>query len=171
MKFTSVSYQTNLSVSTIYSQVNNIQIGYGKINGSVYTPAPVIFAYKNENSISFSFTENGTDTLNSKIKLTITKDNADNTCVVCLSASQIVTGENKTNKIYTAGAETNILSLYSCVNVSGQPLTARIPLFIGNTGSYTPYFFLMPYTEYSTAGIIEMDGVRYVSNGLWCCKE
>lgn len=164
------SGQTNLNTIHIYVDTANAVISGVPTNGAA-RPVFVTYAYKCGNSISFCASESAADTMNKKIKFTITKDNKGNTAVVCMAEYQIVTGENKTNKIYTGSQNSNILSILTCVNSAGQLLTAKIPLFVGNTRNYTPDVFLMPYTEYSAPGILEMDGVHYVSNGLWCCKE
>lgn len=150
------------NVDAVNAVISGIPSGAGK---SVF----VTYAYKCGNSISFCASESVADTMNKRIKFTITKDNAGNTAVVCVADYQI--GKNKTNKIYTGSENSNVLSLQMFINSDGQLLTAKIPFFVGSSGNYTPDVFLMPYTEYSEPGILEMDGVHYISNGLWCCKE
>lgn len=177
------SGQTNLNTFHVYiytqNTINTItqnNDGINAIIGGIPTngagkPVFITYAYKCKNSISFCASESVEDTMNKRIKFTVTKDDAGNTAVVCMANYQVVTGENKTNKIYTGSENSNVLSLLACVNSAGQSLTAKIPFFVGNVENYTPDVFLTPYTEYSTPGILEMDGVYYVSNGLWCCKE
>ncbi len=160
--------QANLSYICVYINTVSATIGCCVDGGK---PVFITYAYKCGNSISFCASESYTDTMNKRIKFTITKDNVGNTAIVCMANYQIVTGEGKTNKIYTGSKNSNILSFFACLNSVGQILTAKIPFFVGNTENYTPDVFIMPYTEYSTSGILEMDGVHYVSNGLWCCKE
>lgn len=162
------SGQSNINTIHVYINTTNATIGSGLNAGK---PVFITYAYKCGNSISFCTSESDADKMNKKIKFTVTRDNTGNTAVVCMGNYQIVTGENKTNKIYTGNKNSNVLSLFACINSAGQTLTAKIPFFVGNVGNYTTDVFLTPYTEYSTAGIIEMDGVHYVSNGLWCCKE
>lgn len=144
-------------------------IGYGSTGSYSSTPGKVTYAYKCGNSISFCFTSSSGDILNNEIKITITRDNAGNTALVWLNDKSIV--QNAANTIYTSDMSSKILSVSMNVNSNGQLLTAKVPFFVGSSGNYTSDVFLMPYTEYSAKGIIEMDGVHYVSNGLWCCKE
>lgn len=162
------SGQTNLNTIHIYVDTANAVIS-GIPTYGAGKPVFITYAYKCRNSISFCASESNADTMNKRIKFTITKDNAGNTTVVCVENYQI--GENKTNKIYTGSENSNVLSLQMFINSAVQLLTAKIPFFVGSSGNYTPDVFLTPYTEYSTPGILEMDGVYYISNGLWCCKE
>lgn len=130
------------------------------------------YAYKCNNGISFALD------LAADIVLTITKDNSGNTAVIFVSPSSgsyLGMSKNSTsgyNKLYVVNKESQSIfyKFFYCLN-RGEQATILCPLSVGDTLNYTPNAFLMPYTQYTAQGVIDIDGCKYISNGLWCVKD
>jgi hypothetical protein len=130
------------------------------------------YAYKCNSGISFA------RELNSDIVFTITKDNAGNTTLiydVVSSGKYLSTVKNSSsnkNQIYVVNknCQSIIYKSFDCTN-SGEQLTVFCPLPVGDTAAYTPDAFLMPYTQFTGQGVIDVDGCKYLSNGLWCVRD
>lgn len=136
------------------------------------TNAQFQYAYKCNNGISFA------QELASDIVLTITKDNEGNTTIIFVSSSSgsyLNMAKNSTsgyNKLYVVNKKSQSIfyKFFYCLN-RGEQLTVFCPLPVGDTAAYTPDAFLMPYTQFTSHGVIDVDGCKYLSNGLWCVKD
>ncbi len=136
------------------------------------TAAHFQYAYNCNNGISFAAA------LNSDVVFTITKDNAGNTTLiydVVSGGNYLSTVKNSSsnkNQIYVVNknCQSIFYKSFDCTN-NGEQATMFCPLVVGDTKNYTPNAFLMPYAEYTTQGTIDVDGCKYISNGIWCVKD
>lgn len=79
-----------------------------------------------------------------------------------------VMNENSDSQVWTDVYYVNDLS------VRQNYQTAIVPLPVcGSAGGnyYTPNAFLMPFTQVAETGKIDINGVKYLTNGLWCIKD
>ena len=124
------------------------------------------YAWKCENGISLS---NSADS--SAPTFTITKDNGGNTTIIF--SKYLVTGENSSESIFVISPKSYDLEPKS-INTNHttyDSLTTLCPLVVSDTNNYTENAFLMQYCQYSGSGILDIDGVKYLSNGTWCVKD
>lgn len=145
-------------------------------SGTTYTDtvdksgADFEYAYKCNKGISFTLG------LNFPFLLTITKDNNGNTTIIYGDGNYFTDPDNSkssSQRIYVVNKDCqNIVSKSFFCRNDAERLTVLCPLPVGDTTNYTPDAFLMPYTQYTVAnGIIDVDGCKYLSNGLWCVRD
>lgn len=125
-------------------------------------------AYQCVNGISLQIS----NTANQLFGLTITKDEAENTAIVLINSlypafsnqiSTYIINENSDvfNPIKTA--------TYDSDNFAKTVLAPLVVL--GSDGNYTPNVFLQLFAHNTEQGILDIEGVKYLSNGLWCVKD
>ncbi|MDE6664873.1 MAG: hypothetical protein K2K14_01605 [Ruminococcus sp.] len=130
-------------------------------------------AYECVNGISFETTHTGSAS-KPQPSLTITKDESGNTVVI------------SENKLYSSSSSITALPIYIINENSDEisPLrtvrcnavafskTVLAPLVVnGSSGNYTPNVFLQLFDHNNEQGTLDIDGVKYFSNGLWCIKD
>lgn len=143
-----------------------------KASGSDYNP-PVAFyyAFKCAGGISFAIKASA------NVCFTITKDSKGRPAVICYvmnGTHNELTGPvaSSSYKLYAISPETQeiIYKLTGAADTNTQ-LTTFCPLPVGDTAAYTPDAFFMPYTQTTAHGVIDVDGCKYLSNGLWCVRD
>lgn len=143
-----------------------------KASGSDYNP-PVAFyyAFKCAGGISFAIVASA------NVCLTITKDSKGRPAVICYVTNGThyeLAGPTTSSsyRLYVISPETQeLVYKQASVDNSDAQLTAFCPLPVGDTAAYTPDAFLMPYTQFTGHGVIDVDGCKYLSNGLWCVRD
>lgn len=106
--------------------------------------------------------------------LTITKDNAGNTAVVYISGSSGKLPTTGTPETLRAATPKSLALHGNNVCLPWKfPVTTLAPIGIfSGEGHYLPNVFLMPYAQYpGEEGSLVLNGVRYVTNGLWAIKD
>lgn len=139
-------------------------------------------AYKCNNGFIFDGSSNDYSTYNAPIMLT--KDNAGNVTIgvlECLNGSsgEINCKKNNTNLLYVFNENSdfktyNTVYFFDNANCRQNYQTAIVPLPVcGSAGGncYTPNAFLMPFTQVAETGKIDINGIKYLTNGLWCIKD
>ena len=139
-------------------------------------------AYRGSNGCMFDGASSDNPTFNAPIMLT--KDNEGNVTIGILaipngSAVQIQCKKNTTNLLYVLNEKTdfktyNQVYFFDNANCRQNYQTAIVPLPVcGSAGGncYTPNAFLMPFTQVAEIGKIDINGVKYLTNGLWCIKD
>lgn len=158
-----------------------------KINNGVTEQSCVTvilrYAYKCKNGISFSGSFNG------RHFLTICKDNNNETTFVFVNVSTSPSSPlfiNEPNPLsspplHAAGNGTKVI----CVNIKSPSMTFNAPFFadtqeiktvlcpllVSRTENYTTDVSLLVYTQDVNQNIVDIDGVKYLSNGLWVVKD
>lgn len=156
---------------------NHFELANGVSSTGYFTDILVRTAYKTSKGI-FLIQESTND--RDKYYF-ITKSNAGNTSIIQLGAQ----GTN--SKLYYLFADLTAnsaiyypksnVSTYSAVQglwsmQSPSSLTTMTPVPLGNGGTYTPDLFLMTYNEFfGYVGKIVVDGVEYVTDGVFALKE
>lgn len=157
--------------------------GASEFNFSTPYPFEVIkSAYKCNNGFMFDGATSDNPTFNAPIMLT--KDNEGNVTIgilECLNGSsgEINCKKNNTNLLYVLNEKTdfktyNRVYFFDDSNCRQNYQTAIVPLPVcGSAGGncYTPNAFLMPFTQVAEIGKIDINGVKYLTNGLWCIKD
>ncbi len=99
----------------------------------------------------------------------ITKDNHGNTAVIreknffTVSSTYYVAAE--TLKSFSLGKYMEIIPLKS-------PITSFSPVVVSEAeGSFTPNVFITPYTQYSGEAVLDINGTKYLSNGVFIMKD
>lgn len=139
-------------------------------------------AYKCNNGFIFDGSSNDNPTYNAPIMLT--KDNMGNITVGILECLNGASGEinckkNTTNLLYVLNENSdfktyNQVYFFDNSNCRQNYQTAIVPLPVcGSVGGncYTPNAFLMPFTQVAETGKIDINGTKYLTNGLWCIKD
>lgn len=107
---------------------------------------------------------------------TICKDSENNTALV-FDANKFCDVSGNDYRLISVNANTvikdhpyvEILRNSLSENIAGK--TVLCPIMVGNTESYTPNVFFMPYAQNRSEGILCIDDVKYYSNGIWCIKD
>lgn len=138
-------------------------------------------AYKCKNGIMFDYYSSSASTYNSPI--IITKDNAGNTVLGIISkdaaGTNIQCTKNSANVLFVLNENSDLLALnqvYFNDNAKSRAnyQTAIVPLPVCGSSKgnfYTPNAFLMPFTQVVETGKIDINGTKYLTNGLWCIKD
>lgn len=162
----------NVAVKTADGQSLNLTVA-DRVD-DVGTYGTLYFAYACTHGLSLSATPTG------PAILSITKDNAGSTVIVFnLSNTSNQLGlhigeptDTNRNKLYAISADSTGL-LYTEPRVTeylGQ-LMALCPIPVADTDKHTQGVMFMPITQYTTPGLLDIGGVRYHSNGLWCVQD
>lgn len=128
----------------------------------------IYYAFKTPHGISFT-----TNYSSLMSVFTICKDNDGNTSAVAVSELNINKSSSTSTypTLLTANPQTGVINgrrFWVCDN--GLGTTAAVPLYVGDTTNYTPDVLLLAYAQNVSDGILDIDGVRYWSNGLWAVK-
>lgn len=138
--------------------------------------------YKCNNGFLLGVTTPGTSYAGGEILLT-----KDNNGSITLAYSGILNGSSPeiqckkgvVNKITVINENTDSVAfneVFYCNDLSCRSnyQTAIVPLPVcGSAGGncYAPNAFLMPFTQVAEIGKIDINGVKYLTNGLWCIKD
>lgn len=137
------------------------------------------YAHKCKNGIAFSLCNSSGGTYN--WAFLITKDNEGNTTIVTTSTMTRYTCSSSTtdppiNKLYVINPNVNNVQLLQQVytTCSGLDKVSMCPFVVGGQDSgstYTPNAFYMPFSPSSAQCTIDINGVKYMTNGAWCIKD
>lgn len=106
----------------------------------------------------------------SYMPLFITKDSEGNTTAVLAVSYADKTSVRVVSCVDTQGE----IMPFVCPNQLTAQATTIVPFACGNAMGetrYTPNAFYMPTAQYTTTGKLIIDGVAYLSNGLWLLKD
>ncbi len=101
--------------------------------------------------------------------VTITKDNDSNTVIIF--TSNVTVSTTASNTIYALSAKVGNVNSITVNNNPDRMKTALCSFIVGDTTNYTPDVYLMPFAQSRAIGILDIDGVKYMTNGLWCVKD
>lgn len=123
-------------------------------------------AYKCKNGIFLSMYHKTTSNHYAPF-FALTKDNKGNTVA-------IITGNFNSYKDNVTALNPNSTSTDNAVAVNSTKtscLTSLCPLVVSDDEAYTPNAFVLPYAQSRSQNIFEADGVKYLSNGIWCIRD
>lgn len=153
----------------VYVSINgsNTAFDHGISNAETWE-----YGYKCENGLSLCIhTANGAE---NKFGLTITKNNNGDTVIIIANTLQIL---SSTTTVYCLVPSLTNETLgkgkgYSMIGNFDSPVTGLLPFPVSNvSNAHTPNVFMQPFSQFSLQGLIDVDGVHYFSNGLWCIKD
>lgn len=105
---------------------------------------------------------------------TITKDDNRNTTVIFAENLSLAPASSAVVNLYAVNTNTKNISpvrlgFYSCPD---YVITSLAPIVVsGEDGNYTPDAFLVLFPDNTTEGCMDIDGEKYMTNGLWCVKD
>lgn len=162
-----IEYPMSSKGVTIYTR-NGTSVN---INTGISSSPRLSYGYKCSNGISFKIVSSGgTDY---PFALTITKDESGNTVIIAennlrpsLSTSAV--------PVYIINSDSDEISPLRLVRYSAPNFSKTVlaPLVVpGSNGNYTPNVFLQMFGHNTEQGTLDIGGIKYFSNGLWCIKD
>ncbi len=127
-------------------------------------------AYECINGISFQI--NQTTTSNHPFAFTITKDETENTTIVLTNNLRI--SSESTVSTYIINENSGAINPIKTVPYDAHDFvkTVLAPFVVaGDNGNYTPDVFLQLFGHNTEQGTLDINDVKYFSNGLWCIKD
>lgn len=129
-------------------------------------------AYECVNGISFKVNSSGTS--NYPFALTITKDESGNTVVIAENNLRPSSSSSNTVSVYIINENSDETSPLRTVRYDAVAFSKTVlaPLVVnGSSGNYAPNVFLQLFDHNNEQGTLDIGGVKYFSNGLWCVKD
>lgn len=172
-----------LTISNTTQNYNGILKINNGITEQTCNIQPFNYAYKCKNGISFSGSFSG------RHFLTICKDNDKETTFVFSNTSQAtsqpISISTPTPTSSPTLPMTPVGTKVICVNDKSPSMTFNAPFFadtqeiksvlcpllVSRTENYTTDVSLLIYTQDVNQNIVDIDGVKYLSNGLWVVKD
>lgn len=161
-----ISYPLSSAGVTIHTR-NGTSINI-KTGSSTYTKFSN--AYECINGISFQISSSS----NLSPAFSITKDYAGNTVIVSTSNFRILLSSDGTTSTYIINENSGAINPIKTVRYDAYDFvkTVLAPLVVaGNNGDYTPNAFLQLFGHNTEHGTLDINGVKYFSNGLWCIRD
>lgn len=118
---------------------------------------------------------------NSSILFVITKDNNEKT--VFLWTHFLTINKRSTplpgtstsvsdTYVYTLSVENGAAQIKPFVCVGGDSMTCLVPVPVSDQiGVYLPSVYWLPFCENVGDGVLEINGAKYLSNGIFCIKD
>lgn len=158
-----IEYPMNTKGLTIYTKNGtSININTGSSSCQKFS-----YGYTLKNGLSLQVTT-------FPFALAITKDEEENTVIIAenrltpsISASIVI-------PIYIINLNSDEIEHLKVIRYSSSNFekTVLVPFVVlGSKGNYTPNAFLQLFNHNNEQGTLEIDGVKYFSNGLWCIKD
>lgn len=125
-------------------------------------------AYECINGISFQISSSS----NLSPTFSITKDDDGNTVIVTTSNLRIPS--DATLSVYILNENSGEVSPIKTTSYDSYNFTKTVlaPLVVaGNNGNYTPNAFFQLFGHNTEQGTLDINGVKYFSNGLWCIRD
>lgn len=158
-------YSDGLNIYTKNNTSVNIRTsssGYTRLN----------YAYKCGKGIFLGIGTNSGDTY--PCALAITKDDAENTTIIAENHLTPSTSSSSVIPIYIINSESDSISQLRAVRCATPDFSKTVLLpfvVLGSKGNYTPDVFIQFFEHNTEQGTLEIDGIKYFSNGLWCIKD
>lgn len=140
------------------------------INISTGTTSYTKFSYAYECNCGVALKMNGS----SVFGLAITKDESENTTIIMENKLYCVSSASNPAPIYAMNANSDEISpirIVRCETPSFAKTTLAPFVVSGGDGNYTPNVLLQLFEHNTEQGVLDIDGVKYFSNGLWCVKD
>lgn len=101
----------------------------------------------------------------------VTRDNNGKPCIFWQGGFAPPT-ESEPVELWTMGVNTGAAVGRSFCKPVASDLTCLTPIPLCDCGgAYAPNAFLMPFAQYREPGVLDINGIKYLSNGLWCIKD
>lgn len=166
---------TNLSY-TVSEMLNGYIYSYSKKNSESWSMSAFPYCiYETANGLVFGFNSNN------EPMLFITKDQNGNTVVAAvrnLNPMILVSSSSSTVQIQIVNKNTSAngtIEFYTVRDTSYQPptMTSLAPAVVLGDGNaeYCPSLFIQTFRQYDTFGVIEIEGNKYLTNGVFALKD
>ncbi|MDE5620902.1 MAG: hypothetical protein K2I80_10405 [Ruminococcus sp.] len=130
------------------------------------------YGYRCNNDISFKIVSSSGST-NYPFALAVTKDESGNTVIIAEDNLRPSPSASST-PVYIINENSDAINPMRAVRYDMPDFvkTVLAPLVVaGSSGNYTPDVFLQLFGHNTEQGTLDIDGVKYFSNGLWCIKD
>ncbi len=127
------------------------------------------YGYKTACGLAIGIAKSTDHGVITNIPIFITKDSADNTVIV--SSKNMLSQSGYVSAITAVDTVVNSITF---TQVTGAAATTIVPFVCGNSVGetrYTPNAFYMPTAQYTTIGKLMINGVTYLTNGVWLLKD
>lgn len=143
-------------------EMNQIHINGGGHSRRDYILDRLKYIYVCQNAICISYVED-------IFSIVITKDNEEKTACIWIDG---LTGNNMESgrAVFTYNAASTVI-MQSSQAYKKHNLTSMCPIVIGDTDNYTPNVYAVVYSQISGNYTIQIGGVNYFTNGIWCIKD
>lgn len=147
----------------------------------------VNFKSSNSNATSFSYVYDLGNALAfqhnyvSYISFVITKDNNGKTAFLWINSLSITkslspytsAGAAPTNApVFTLSVENGNAQVKFFTCTGGDAMTCLVPVPVSDQrGVYLPSVYWLPFCENVSDGVLEINGAKYLSNGIFCIKD
>lgn len=158
LKMHVVSYGTRYTVRNA--------AGSERTANNTYQGAYVNYGYKCKGGLALTI---GIEAQSAFLGLFITKDSAGNTTIIVGNSS---VGSYSSSAAATAAVD-RVMKYLSFSQTTGEA-TTLVPFACGNSPGecrYTPNAFYMTTVQTQAMGRLVIDGVEYLSNGVWALKD
>lgn len=173
----SLVYSTNTNLDyTVSEMLNNYKFSFSKTNSQSWLMSTFPYCiYETSNGLVFGFNNNN------EPMLFITKDQNNNVVVAgarnlrpitMVSSSSSIIEMEIANKNTSANG---IVTFYTVRDTSDQPptMTSLAPAVVLGNGNaeYCPNLYIQTFRQYDTFGVIEIEGTKYLTNGVFALKD
>lgn len=123
------------------------------------------FAYKCSSGIMLAIRSD------TSLCFTIAKDNNGDTVIITTTGLYVSDSTTSANQVYSVNKSSpkKYTRFYA---VGGDTATVLCPIVVSSAKlAYVQGGYIQAYSESNEAGVLELDGVHYLTNGLWCLKD
>jgi|GEM_PF-5306546 hypothetical protein len=126
------------------------------------------YGYKLGGGLMISFRSSGGSFTEPRIA--VAKDNSGNTTIVAERTIMTESGSVYNMGVYNPDSQPlGRLSIPKTANITA--LTSMCPFVVcGQEASYTPDVFYTPFTQYTGEAVYDINGTKYLSNGIFAMK-
>lgn len=164
-----IEYPMNTKGLTIYTK-NGTSVNINTGNNSY---PKIGYGYTLKNGISLQIVASSAGAI-FPFALAITKDEEENTVIIAENRLVPSISANTVIPIYIINLNSDEIEYLKMIRYSSSNFkkTVLVPFVVlGSKGNYTPNAFLQLFNHNNEQGTLEIDGVKYFSNGLWCIKD
>lgn len=139
-----------------------LYINNAEYAGRANTSDHLKYIYVCENAICIAYEED-------IFSVVITKDNEGKTVFIWTDKLAGV-DENSNRYVFTYNAASTYI-MRSHQTYTKHNLTSMCPMVVGDTDNYTPNVYAVMYSQVYGNYTIQLGGVNYLTNGIWCIKD
>ncbi|MDE5582795.1 MAG: hypothetical protein K2J08_03725 [Ruminococcus sp.] len=163
-----IEYPMNSKGVTIYTK-NGTSVN---INTTSSGQQRFGYAYKCDGGVLFNIRTTTGDTY--PCAMAITKDDTGKTVII--AEYRLVPSASTTSNVpvYVVNPDSDSITpvrLARCATPDFSKTVLAPFVVLGTKGNYTPNVFIQLFEHNTEQGTLEIDGVKYFSNGLWCVKD
>lgn len=164
-----IEYPMNTKGITVYTK-NGTSVNINTGNNNCQK---ISYGYTLKNGISLQIVASSAGAI-FPFALAITKDEEENTVIIAENRLMPSASAGVTIPVYIINLNSDEIEQFKVVRYSSSNFkkTVLVPFVVlGSKGNYTPNAFLQLFSHNNEQGTLEINGIKYFSNGLWCVKD